>query len=94
MIIAPADNPDPIAREWIRAFPNVSDYRAAAVLRRLTASPWSPVEPGAGPSSDDVTFRAEVTRLYNLMRASLAAGNLTAFSAAYDSLGALIGPRR
>jgi uncharacterized membrane protein (UPF0182 family) len=94
VIIAPANNPDPIAREWIRAFPGTSDFRAVAILRRLTPSPWNPVEPGASPSSDDVTFRAEVTRLYNLMRASLAAGNLTAFSAAYDSLGALIGPRR
>jgi hypothetical protein len=92
--VAPAANPDPIAREWMRAFPNTADYRADGILRSLTPSPWNAAEPGGPASSDDATFRAEVIRLYNLMRSSLAAGNLTAFSAAYDSLGALIGPRR
>ncbi|HWL39602.1 MAG TPA: UPF0182 family protein [Gemmatimonadaceae bacterium] len=94
VIIAPAASPDPIAREWMRAFPNAADYRATAILRRLTTSPWNPAEGSAPASGDDAAFRGEVTRLYNLMRASLAAGNLGAFSAAYDSLGALIGPRR
>ncbi len=91
---AAAPNPDPIAREWIRAFPHASDYRAPAIVRGLAATPWSPADPGTHTPSDDSTFRTEVTRLYNLMRASLAAGNLTAFSAAYDSLGALIAPAR
>ncbi len=87
--------PDPIARAWILSFPHANDYRASILLRRLTTAPWNPVGPGLGTPSDDSTFRADVTRLYNVMRASLAQGNLTAFSAAYDSLGALIGrPRR
>lgn len=90
VMIAPTANPDPIAREWMRAFPNTADARAPAILRRLTARPWSPTESSADGTSDDSTFRAEVTRLYNVMRASLAATNLSAFGIAYDSLGVLI----
>jgi len=91
VMIAPVPNPDPIAREWMRAFPNSADYRAPTILKRLTASPWDPAGPAVSGSPSDSTFRSEVTRLYNVMRASLAAGNLGAFSKAYDSLGALIG---
>ncbi|HLA13844.1 MAG TPA: UPF0182 family protein [Gemmatimonadaceae bacterium] len=91
---APVGNPDPIAREWMRAFPHSADYRAAAVVRNLTPTPWDPGGPQVTGAADDSTFRARVTRLYNAMRAALAAGNLTAFSAAYDSLGALIRPPR
>ena len=87
-------HPDPIAHAWIASFPHANDYRAAIVMRKLTAAPWNPVGAEPGVSSNDSTFRADVTRLYNLMRASLAAGNLSAFSAAYDSLGALIGRPR
>jgi uncharacterized membrane protein (UPF0182 family) len=94
VMIAPVADPDPLAREWMRAFPNTADYRADALLRRLTPNPWSPAGIGAADTTDDATFRAEVTRLYNRMRASLAAGDLGAFSAAYDSLGAIIGSRR
>ncbi len=91
VMIAPVSNPDPIAREWMRAFPNTADYRASAIMRRLTASPWQPADPGTASLPNDSTFRSEVTRLYNRMRASLAAGNLGGFSSAYDSLGVLIG---
>jgi hypothetical protein len=42
--------------------------------------------------ANDSTFRSAVTRLYNRMRAALAAADLKAFGIAYDSLGALIGP--
>jgi hypothetical protein len=35
-----------------------------------------------------------VTRLYNRMRAALAAADLKAFGIAYDSLGALIGQHK
>ena len=91
---APVANPDPIAREWIRAFPHAADPRAPAIVRSLTPTPWNAAEAGGSSASEDSTFRAQVTRLYNSMRASLAAGNLSAFSAAYDSLGALIAPRR
>jgi uncharacterized membrane protein (UPF0182 family) len=90
---APVANPDPIGREWIRAFPHAADPRAPAIVRSLTPTPWNAGEPGAS-APDDSTFRAQVTRLYNSMRASLAAGNLSGFSAAYDSLGALIAPAR
>ncbi len=91
VMIAPVSNPDPIAREWMRAFPNTADYRAAAIMKRLTAGRWQPADPGTSILPNDSTFRSEVTRLYNRMRASLAAGNLGAFSSAYDSLGVLIG---
>ena len=91
---APVSNPDPIAREWMRAFPHSADHRAAAVVRNLTPTPWDPGGPQVTGAADDSTFRARVTQLYNAMRAALAAGNLTAFSAAYDSLGALIRPPR
>ncbi|MDQ3675157.1 MAG: UPF0182 family protein [Gemmatimonadota bacterium] len=91
---APVANPDPIAREWLRSFPHSADPRAAAVVRSLTPTPWNAADPGMSTAADDSTFRTQVTRLYNSMRASLAAGNLSAFSAAYDSLGALVGPAR
>jgi uncharacterized membrane protein (UPF0182 family) len=89
---APVANPDPIAREWLRSFPHALDPRAPAVVRSLTPTPWNAAEAGISTAADDSTFRAQVTRLYNSMRASLAAGNLSAFSAAYDSLGALVAP--
>lgn len=85
-------HPDPIAREWFRSFPHAADARAPAIVLGLTPSPWNAADPGISTASDDSTFRAQVTRLYNSMRASLAAGNLSAFSAAYDSLGALVAP--
>ena len=89
--IAPDPAPDPIAQAWMTAFPNSSDYRAPAVLRELTATPWEPVNSGGKGGLEDSTFRAAVTRLYNRMRAALAASDLKAFGIAYDSLGALIG---
>ena len=73
------------------SFPNSSDYRAPGVLRELTATPWEPVNSEATSAAEDSTFRAAVTRLYNRMRAALAASDLKAFGIAYDSLGALIG---
>jgi uncharacterized membrane protein (UPF0182 family) len=87
-------NPDPLARAWIRSFPHANDYRASAVVRRLTPAPWDPAGSEPGTASSDSTFRADVTRVYNLMRAALAAGSLAAFSAAYDSLGVLLGRSR
>jgi len=85
--------PDPIAQTWMTAFPNAADYRAPGIARELTASPWSPVTATSpSPIEGDSTFRASVTRLYNRMRAALAASDLKAFGIAYDSLGALISP--
>jgi uncharacterized membrane protein (UPF0182 family) len=92
--IAADPAPDPIAQAWMTAFPNSSDYRAPSVMRELTATPWEPVNPGEKPGPEDSTFRAAVTRLYNRMRAALAASDLKAFGIAYDSLGALIGATR
>jgi uncharacterized membrane protein (UPF0182 family) len=89
--IAADQSPDPIAQAWMTAFPNSSDYRAPGVLRELTATPWEPVNTGEQPRPGDSTFRGAVTRLYNRMRAALAASDLKAFGIAYDSLGALIG---
>ena len=42
----------------------------------------------------DSAFRSSVTRLYNRMRAALAAANLRDFGIAFDSLGTLIGHSR
>jgi uncharacterized membrane protein (UPF0182 family) len=86
--------PDPIAQAWMTAFTNAADYRAPGILRELTASPWAPVAAEAPTTGNDSTFRAAVTRLYNHMRAALAAADLKAFGIAFDSLGALIAPRR
>jgi len=84
---------DPITQAWMTAFPNAADYRAPGIARELTATPWSPVATESSPVATDSTFRASVTRLYNRMRAALAASDLKAFGTAYDSLGALISPR-
>ncbi len=92
VMIAADPNPDPIARAWMSAFPNAADYRAPGIARELTTSPWQPITAGGPLPSNDSTFRADVTRLYNRMRAALAAADLRAFGIAYDSLGALIGP--
>jgi uncharacterized membrane protein (UPF0182 family) len=92
VMIAADPSPDPIAQAWMTAFPNSADYRAPAIARELTATPWSPVPREPADTTEDSTFRAKVTRLYNRMRAALAAGDLKAFGLAYDSLGAVITP--
>jgi uncharacterized membrane protein (UPF0182 family) len=94
VMIAPDPMVDPIAQAWMTAFPNASDYRAPGVARELTATPWEPVNADGEGAIEDSTFRGAVTRLYNRMRAALAASDLKAFGMAYDSLGALIGPPR
>jgi uncharacterized membrane protein (UPF0182 family) len=93
VMIAADPTPDPISQAWMTAFPNSSDYRAPGIAHELTTAPWEPVSAQAG-STIDSTFRAAVTRLYNRMRAALAAADLKAFGIAYDSLGALIAPRK
>ncbi|HXL86534.1 MAG TPA: UPF0182 family protein, partial [Gemmatimonadaceae bacterium] len=93
VMIAADPTPDPISQAWTTAFPNSADYRAPGIARELTTAPWEPVS--AEPHlATDSTFRAAVTRLYNRMRAALAAADLKAFAIAYDSLGALISPRK
>ena len=91
VMIAADPAPDPIAQAWMTAFPNAADYRAPTIARELTATPWSPVAGDTSNVKIDSTFRAAVTRLYNRMRAALAAADLKAFGIAYDSLGTLIG---
>jgi uncharacterized membrane protein (UPF0182 family) len=93
VMIAADPNPDPIYEAWATAFPNSADYRAPGIARELTTAPWEPVSPESGLTIDS-TFRASVTRLYNRMRAALAAADLKAFGIAYDSLGALIAPHK
>jgi uncharacterized membrane protein (UPF0182 family) len=93
VMIAADPAPDPIAQAWTAAFSNAADYRAPGIERELTTTPWEPVSAAPGLTADS-TFRAAVTRLYNRMRAALAAADLKAFGIAYDSLGALIGPRK
>lgn len=83
-------SPDPIAEAWMSAFPNSTDYRAPGIQRELTTTPWSPVTVDSAAGATDSSFRAAVTRLYNRMRAALAAADLRAFGIAYDSLGAII----
>jgi uncharacterized membrane protein (UPF0182 family) len=89
--MVPTTTPDPIAMAWRTRFP--SNIRAGApdLLDELTATPQLP--PGSSPaaaSPSDAAFRAEVVRLYSSMRAALARGDLKAFGAAYDSLGAVV----
>src|SRR5436309_4951426 len=71
VLIAADPAPDPIAQAWMIAFPNAADYRAPAVVRELTTTPWSPAFAEASGAVGDSTFRATVTRLYNRMRAAL-----------------------
>jgi uncharacterized membrane protein (UPF0182 family) len=93
VMIAADPAPDPISQAWTAAFPNTADYRAPGIARELTTAPWEPVSAESGVAIDS-TFRASVTRLYNRMRAALAAADLKAFGIAYDSLGALITPHK
>src|SRR5687767_1270468 len=91
--VVPASSPDPTAVSWRLNFP--SNIRAGApdLLDELTATPRvtapGPVPSGGSPT--DSAFRAEVVRLYARMRAALVIGDLKAFGAAYDSLGAVVG---
>jgi uncharacterized membrane protein (UPF0182 family) len=94
VMIAADPSPDPISVAWMTAFPNSSDYRAPAIARELTTTPWEPVSAELHLAATDSAFRAAVTRFYNRMRAALAAANLKDFGIAYDSLGALVAPKR
>ncbi|MDQ6872657.1 MAG: UPF0182 family protein [Gemmatimonadota bacterium] len=93
VMIAADPSPDPIARAWTESFPNSADYRAPGIAHELTTGPWQPVSPESAVTIDS-SFRASVTRLYNRMRAALAAADLKEFGVAYDSLGALIAPHK
>lgn len=94
VMIAADPSPDPISLAWMTAFPNSADYRAPGIARELTATPWEPVPSESPLVGGDSAFRAAVTRLYNRMRAALTSANLKEFGIAYDSLGAVVAPRR
>lgn len=94
VMIAADPSPDPISMAWMTAFPNSSDYRASAIAGELTTTPWEPVPAESHLATSDSAFRASVTRFYSRMRAALAAANLKDFGIAYDSLGALVAPKR
>ena len=94
VMIAPEQMPDPIAKAWMARYPNSSDYRAPGIVSELTRTPWLPLASGTEPGRSDSTFEQDVTRLYNRMRAALAAADLKAFGIAYDSLGAVIAAHR
>jgi len=92
--IVSSPSPDPVAVSWRTRFPATFRAGGTDILEALTVNPVSALEgqPGRSlPSASDSVFRREVTRLYSRMRQALASGNLSAFAAAYDSLGALIG---
>lgn len=92
MTVVPAPSPDAIATSWRARFPANIRAGSADLLDALTATPrvTSAGKDALAESPTDAAFRAEVTRLYLRMRGALAAGDLKAFGAAYDSLGALI----
>ncbi|HMJ18546.1 MAG TPA: hypothetical protein VK478_09145, partial [Gemmatimonadaceae bacterium] len=94
VMIAADPSPDPISTAWMTAFPNSSDYRAPGIAGELTTTPWEPAPAASQLATGDSAFRSSVTRYYNRMRAALAAANLKDFGIAYDSLGALVAPKR
>lgn len=87
--IVPDPAPDPIARAWFTR--HRGSYLTPRIPPSMIAPP--PVPPGSasGPSRD-AAFRELVRRIYERMRSALRAGDLRAFGAAFDSLGALVKP--
>ena len=92
LVVVPAPSADPLAASWRARFPANIRAGTADLLDELTATPRTASSAAAASkeSPSDAAFRAEVTRLYLRMRGALAAGDLKAFGAAYDSLGTLI----
>lgn len=94
LIVVPAPGADPIAVAWRARFP--ANFRPGVpdLLDELTPAPRGPrpaISGAALATGSDSTFRAEVKRLYSRMRSALSAGDLAAFGAFYDSLGAVAG---
>ncbi len=91
--LVPSTSPDAIAVAWRRAFPANIRPGVPDLLEELSAGP-QPVAlsgPLGGSPATNAAFRAEVSRLYARMRSALAAGDLKAFGAAWDSLGTVVG---
>lgn len=92
----PVSSPDPIGKAWMARYPGLFTSASSGWKTELSGSP-----PGAqGESllpempSTDSTFRARTAALYNRMRAALAAGDLAAFGAAFDTLGMIVSQPR
>jgi uncharacterized membrane protein (UPF0182 family) len=92
VFIVPPVSPDPIAADWRKHFPELFRAGSRDVLDVLTPTPSiAAIEPSGPRSSADSSFRKDVTRLYDRMRAALTSGDLKAFAAAWDTLGTVIG---
>jgi uncharacterized membrane protein (UPF0182 family) len=93
MMIVGDPSPDPVTVAWRARFPETFRPGRPDILDALTQSPAGPgtAPPPRRPASgSDSLFRREVSRLYSRMRQALQSGDLKAFGAAYDSLGAVI----
>lgn len=94
MVIVGDPSPDPLAVAWRVKYPEIYRPGRPDILDALTPNPTGAVTitPPRKPSSaSDSAFRHEVSHFYSKMRQALQAGDLKAFGAAYDSLGAIIG---
>lgn len=91
-----ADTLDPVAKAWIARYPSLVVSGARSWKRELSGLPPGDRDEIGGPQmpSTDSTFRARTTALYNRMRAALAAGDLAAFGAAFDTLGMVVSQPR
>ncbi|MEO7367101.1 MAG: UPF0182 family protein [Gemmatimonadaceae bacterium] len=95
-IVVPTPGADPVATAWRARFPALIRPGAPDLLDALTSSQSAQIpESGSAifPTGSDAAFRANVTRLYARMRSALSGGDLKAFGASYDSLGALVEKR-
>jgi uncharacterized membrane protein (UPF0182 family) len=93
MIIVGDPSPDPVTVAWRAKFPETFRPGRPDILDALTQNPAGPgttPAPRHPVSGSDSVFRRDVLRLYGRMRQALQSGDLKAFGAAYDSLGAII----
>lgn len=88
--VVPVTSPDPIATGWRTRFPENIRAGPPDLLDALTPTPRTSSQLPFVRAPGDTTFRAVVTHLYSEMRSALAAGDLKAFGAAYDSLGVVL----
>jgi hypothetical protein len=92
----PADSLDPVAKAWISRYPGLFAIGVRNWKSELSSSPATDGPDAMQPEmpSTDSTFRARTSALYNRMRAALAAGNMGAFGAAFDTLGMVVSQPR